>query len=139
MVSPVFTYGCKSWTIEKAEVEELMLLNCGVGEDSWCWSANTLATWCEELTHWERPWGGEDWGREEKGMTEDEMVGWNHRAAVYEVAKSRTWLRDWTKTTINKEFSNTWCKTLLQNILILTYINILPHVQRENRLLKSLY
>ena len=61
-----------------------MLLNCGVGEDSWeslglqgdptspfwrrlvlavhwkdwCWSwnSNTLATWREELTHWERPW-----------------------------------------------------------------------------------
>ena len=61
-----------------------MLLNCGVGEDSWeflglqgdpaspssrksvlnihwkdwCWSwnSNTLATWCKELTHWRRPW-----------------------------------------------------------------------------------
>ena len=61
-----------------------MLLNCGVGEVSWeplglkgdptspsyrksvlnihwkdwCWNwnSNTLATWCEELTHWKRPW-----------------------------------------------------------------------------------
>ena len=61
-----------------------MLLNCGVGEDSWeslglqgdptsqssrkwvlnihwkdwCWSwnSNTLGSWCEELTHWKRPW-----------------------------------------------------------------------------------
>ena len=61
-----------------------MLLNCGVGEDSWeslglqgdptspfwrrsalnihckdwgwSWSSNTLATWCEVLTHWKRPW-----------------------------------------------------------------------------------
>ena len=59
-------------------------LNCGVGEDSWeslgwqgvpispferrsvlgvhwkdwcwSWSSNILATWCEELTHWKRPW-----------------------------------------------------------------------------------
>ena len=23
---------------------------------SWCWSSNTLGTWCEELTHWKRPW-----------------------------------------------------------------------------------
>ena len=29
---PVVMYGCKSWTIKKAE--EFMLLNCGVGEDS---------------------------------------------------------------------------------------------------------
>ena len=59
-----------------------MLLNCGVAEDSleyfglqwcqtsqsqtksvlnihwndWCWNSNTLAIWCKELTHWERPW-----------------------------------------------------------------------------------
>ena len=61
-----------------------MLLNCGVGEDSWeslglqgdptspsyrrsvlgahwkewclSWNSNTLATWCEELTHWKRSW-----------------------------------------------------------------------------------
>ena len=32
MVFPVVMYGCESWTIKKAE--ELMLLNCGVGEDS---------------------------------------------------------------------------------------------------------
>jgi len=67
-----------------------MLLNCGVGEDSWeslglqgrptspserrsvlgvhwkdwCWSwnSNTLATSCEELTHWKRPWCWEGLG-----------------------------------------------------------------------------
>ena len=87
MVFPVVTYGCKSWTIKNAEHrpgKELILLNCGVGEDSWeslglqgdltsqswkksvlnihfkdwCWSwnSNTLATWCKELTHLKRPW-----------------------------------------------------------------------------------
>ena len=34
MVFPVVVYGCESWTIKKAEPEELILLNCGVGEDS---------------------------------------------------------------------------------------------------------
>ena len=34
MVFPVVMYGCESWTIKKAEHEEFMLLNCGVGEDS---------------------------------------------------------------------------------------------------------
>ena len=36
MVFPVVMYGCESWTVKKAErsAEELMLLNCGVGEDS---------------------------------------------------------------------------------------------------------
>ena len=84
MVFPVVMYGCESWTIKKAEHQRMMLLNCGVGEDSWeslglqgdqtsqslrklvlnirwkdwCWSwnSNPLATWCEELTHWKRLW-----------------------------------------------------------------------------------
>ena len=34
MVFPVVMYGCESWTVNKAEPEELVLLNCGVGEDS---------------------------------------------------------------------------------------------------------
>ena len=34
MVFLVVMYGCDNWTIKKAEAEELMLLNCGFGEDS---------------------------------------------------------------------------------------------------------
>ena len=34
MVFPVVMYGCESWTVKKAEHQELMLLNCDVGEDS---------------------------------------------------------------------------------------------------------
>ena len=34
MVFPVVMYGCESWTIKKTECKELMLLNCGVREDS---------------------------------------------------------------------------------------------------------
>ena len=34
MVFPVVMYGRESWIVKKASAEELMLLNCGVGEDS---------------------------------------------------------------------------------------------------------
>ena len=34
MVFPVVMNGCESWTIKKMSIEELMLLNCVVGEDS---------------------------------------------------------------------------------------------------------
>ena len=74
-------------------------------------------TWCEELIHLKRPWCEKDWRQEEEGTTEDEMVGWCHWlnghefsklqdlvmdreawcAAGHEVAKSQTWLSDWTK------------------------------------------
>ena len=35
MVFPVVMYGCESWTIKKAECRRMMLLICGVQEDSW--------------------------------------------------------------------------------------------------------
>ena len=34
MVFPVVIYGCESWTIKKLSTKEMILLNCGVGEDS---------------------------------------------------------------------------------------------------------
>ena len=34
MAFPVVMYGCKSWTIRRLSTKELMLSNCGVGEDS---------------------------------------------------------------------------------------------------------
>ena len=78
----------------KLSTEELMLLNCSVGEDSWeslglqegpsspfwrrsalgflwrewCWSWNsTLATSCKELTHWKRLMLGGIGGRRRRG------------------------------------------------------------------------
>ena len=80
---------------KKLSTEKLMLLNYGVGEDSWeslglqgdpaspswrrsvlgvhckdswwSWNSSTLATWCEELTHWKRPWCWEGLGAGGKG------------------------------------------------------------------------
>ena len=34
MVFPVVVYGCESWIVKKAESQRMMLLICGVGEDS---------------------------------------------------------------------------------------------------------
>ena len=76
-----------------------------------------LATWCEVLTPSKNPDGGKVWGWEDKGTTEDEIVGWHHqlsghefgqalgvgddreawRAAVHGVTKSQTWLSNWTE------------------------------------------
>ena len=90
--------------IQKTKIMELSW-NCGVGENSWeslgleiqpvhpkrnqYWiligrtdveaeNSNTLATWCEELAHLKRPDAGIDW-RQEKGTTDDKMVGWNYQ------------------------------------------------------------
>ena len=56
---------------------------------NWSWSSNTLATWCEEFFIQDEligkdPAAGKDWRQEEKGMTEDEMVGWHHQCDGHE-------------------------------------------------------
>ena len=84
MVFPVVMHGCESWTVKKAECRRIdafelwcwrRLLRVpwtskrsnhpfqrrsvlGVHWKDWCWiwNSNTLATSCEELTHWKRPW-----------------------------------------------------------------------------------
>ena len=43
-----------------------------------------LAIWCEELTHWKRPDARKDWGQDEKGATEVNMVGWHHQLNGHE-------------------------------------------------------
>ena len=121
-----------------------MLLNCGVGEDSWeslglqgdppvhpkgnqSWifigrtdaEAKIPILWPPDAKSWliwKDPDAGKDWRWKEKGITEDEMVGWHHRlnghefeqtpgdnegqgslrAAVHGVRKSQTWPGYWT-------------------------------------------
>ena len=43
-----------------------------------------LATWCEELTHWKRPWWWERLRARGEGATENEMVGWHHQLNRHE-------------------------------------------------------
>ena len=96
----------------RLSTEELMLLNCGFGEDSWeslglqgdqtsqSWRKLTLnihwKDWCRSQTPilWppdaksclirKEPDVGKDWSQEEKGTTEDEMVGWHHQLNGHE-------------------------------------------------------
>ena len=76
--------------VDSKAAEELMFLNCGIGEDSWeslglqgdptspFWRRSALGflwkEWCESWNS--STWA--TWGQEEKGMTEDEMAGWHH-------------------------------------------------------------
>ena len=107
VVFPVLMYGCESWTIKKADSEELMLLNCGVGEDSWASLARRsnqfilkeispeysleglmLKLCPPDAKNWligKDPDAGKDSRQEEKGTTEDEMVGWHHRLNGHEL------------------------------------------------------
>ena len=44
----------------------------------WSRSSNSLATWCEDRLTGKDPDAGKDWKWEERGTTEDAMVGWHH-------------------------------------------------------------
>ena len=99
IVFPVVMYRCelnhkeswvsKNWCFWTVVLEKTLgsPLDCKeiqpVFPKDWCWSwdSNTLVTWCEVLTPWKRLLGkdaGKDWRQEEKGMTDDEMIGWHH-------------------------------------------------------------
>ena len=143
MVFPVVMYGCESWTIKKAECQRIdafelwcwrrlmSLLDCKIkpvnpkGNKPWKFTGRTDAEaeapmlWPPDVKSWftgKDPDAGKDLRWEEKGTTEDEIVGWHHQlnkhnreqalemvkdreawhAAVQGVTNIRTWLSDWT-------------------------------------------
>ena len=103
-IKPVNSKGNQSWVFigrTDVEAEAPILLSCDT--KNWLLGKDTDA--------------GKDWRQEEKGTTEDEMVGWHHqlnghefeqawklvmdrkawRAVVHGVKKSQTWLSNWTE------------------------------------------
>ena len=135
---------CYCWTVKKAECWRtdafelwfwrlLSPLDCKeiqpvhpTGDQWWVFigrtnaEAETPILWPPDVKSWliwKDPDAGKDWGQEEKGTTEDEMVGWHHwlsghglgglqqlvmdreawHAAVHGITKSRTRLSNWTE------------------------------------------
>ena len=107
MVFPVVIYGCESWTVKKAEPKNWCLwtvvlaktlenpLDCKESKPvhpkrDWSWvfigrtdaEAETPKLWPPDAKSWllgKDLDAGKDWGQEEKGSTEDDMVGWHHQ------------------------------------------------------------
>ena len=112
MVFPVVMYGCESWTIQKAEHQRIDTfelwcwrrlenpLDCKEikpinpeGNQSWIFigrtdtEAETPILWPPDVKNWligKAPDAGKVWRKEEKGMTEAEMVGWHPRLDGHE-------------------------------------------------------
>ena len=113
MVFPVVIYGCESWTIKKAEHQRndafwtVVLektpenpLDCKEiqpvhpkGNQSWIFigradaEAETPILWPPDAKNWlvgKDPDAGKDWRQEEKGITEDEIVGWHYQLDGHE-------------------------------------------------------
>ena len=124
-IQPVHPKGDQSWVfIGRTDVE-----------------AETPILWPPDANSWlsgKDPDAGKDWGQEEKGMTEDEMVGWHHWlnghgfgwtpgvgdgqgglvcCSSYGVAKSWTWLSDWTELKQLMRFYNIKKKIRFHSIL----------------------
>ena len=116
MVFPLAMYGCESWAIKKTEDQRIdgFELWCWrrlwrvswtarrsnqpnpKGYQPWIFIGRTDAE-AETPVLWspgaqnrligKDPDAGKDWGQEEKGTTEDEMVGWHHRLCGHEFEK----------------------------------------------------
>jgi len=112
MVFPVGMYGCESWSIKKTEHRRIdafevrcwrILLRVSwparrsnqsnlrksvlnIHWKDWCWSWNSIL-WPSDVKNWliwKDPDAVNDWRWEEKGRTEDEMVGWHYRLNGHE-------------------------------------------------------
>ena len=108
MVFPVIMYGCESWNLKKAEWRRIDAFELWCWrrllrvpwtckeiqpvhpkrDQSWVFigrtdaEAETPILWPTDVKSrliWKDPDAGKDWRREEKGTTEDEMIGWYHR------------------------------------------------------------
>ena len=133
MVFPVVMYGCESWAIKKAECQRIdafelwcwrrllrvlwtarrSVLNIHWKDWCWSWNCNTLATWCEKLTHWKRPWC---WERLNAGEADDRgWDGWMPSPTrwTWVWANSRSWW--WTGSPGVLSFMGSQSQTRLSN------------------------
>ena len=145
-------YGCESWTIKKAERQRMDVF------ELWCWRRLLRVPWTARRSNqsilkeinpeyslegeapilWppdvksrligKDPDARKDWRQEEKGTTEDKMVGWHHRfnghefeqaprdgegqgrlacCSPWEVTKSRTRLSNWTTFWLDEVYNFT--------------------------------
>ena len=112
MVFPAVMYGCESWTIKKAERQRIDAFELWCwrrflsvpwtarrsnsnpkGNQPWIFivrtdaEAETPILWPPDVKNWllgKDPDASNNWRREEKGTTEDEMVGWHHELDGHE-------------------------------------------------------
>ena len=77
-IQPVHPKGDQSWVfIGRTDVEAVTPVLCHLDVKSWL--------------IWKDPDAGKDWGHEEKGTTEDEMVGWHHSLWTWVWVNSGSW------------------------------------------------
>ena len=163
MVFLVVMYGCESWTIKKAEHWRIDAFELPCWRNSWkllglqgdqtslckgnqSWiffrrtdvEAEAPILWPPDVKNWligKDPDAQKDWRQEEKGTTEDMMVGWHYRldghefehvsggcdgqgslaSCSYGVARSWTWLSSWTDWMFMFQWS---CLCLFQPVLL---------------------
>ena len=103
-----------------SQFERKSVLNTLWKEWYWSWSSNTLATWCEELTRWKRPWC---WKRLKAGEEGDDR-GWDGWMAsptwwTWVWANSRSWW--WTgrpgvlRSMGSQRFRHDWVTELIRS------------------------
>ena len=110
----------------------IFLLNICWKDCYWSWSSNILATWCEELTHWKRPWC---WERLKAG--EGDNRGWDGWMAsltqwTWVWASSRRWWRTGRSGLLlsmgTQGVGHDWATELILILSTFLYVGNPPHL-----------
>ena len=162
MVFPGVMYGCESWTIKKAEcqrIDAFVVLEKTLespsdckkiqpvhprGNQSWIFTGRTDPEaeapifWPPDAKNWliwEDPDAGKDWRQEEKGMTEDEMVGWvsinsrswwwTGRPGLLQSMGSQRVRHDWATELNWTDILRLYCHSSLTDILADRYYHLI--------------
>ena len=85
--TPLGCYRVPLWVLSHTANFHCLFILCFSSSQVWMWELLYKESWVP------KNWFGKDWRQEEKGMTENEMVGWHHWLDGHKFEQARSWWR----------------------------------------------
>ena len=131
----------------------LIYINGNLGNQSWIFigrtdaEAETPTLWPPDVKNWligKYPDAGKDWRQKEKGMTEDEIIGWHHHLDGHEFEEAM-WFGNGQGSLAccspcsHKKIRNGWMTQLMKNMWLATSVSCLIHLLKYWKLIHYLF